>query len=232
MAEKVKLKARKFRALLERLPGSLNWTIARLPFDSSRFWGVRGTVRVKGEINRVPLRTSLFPQRDGRHFIVINKNLQKAAGVKLGMQAQFVLQQDDEERRVETPPELARVFRQSRRLQKFYESFSLSLRSYIVSSINGSKQPETRKRRAEQAAEQLMEIMEAEQELPPLIRQAFQRNPTAAMGWEIMPPAHRRMHLFGIFNCRSLDARLRRLERAMEDMAEYAEKKRERGAVR
>jgi uncharacterized protein YdeI (YjbR/CyaY-like superfamily) len=67
-----------------------------------------------------------------------------------------------------------------------------------------------------------MEVMEAEVELPPILRQAFARNPEAFEGWRRMPPSHRRSHLFGIFGNRNLESRLRRIERAMADMAAYA----------
>ena len=66
-----------------------------------------------------------------------------------------------------------------------------------------------------------METLEAEVELPPLIRQAFARNPLAAKRWEEMSPSHRRMHLFGIFHYRNLQSRLRRIEKTVSEMMEY-----------
>jgi hypothetical protein len=219
------MSAKAFRARLERLPGKLNWTIVRLPFDSAKYWGKRGLIKVKGEINGFPFRTSLFPKGDGTHFILINKKMQKAAKTQPGFEARFVLEMDAEERVVQVPPELQHALRISRGLQKFYDSFTPSMKSYISNSVSSAKQPETRKRRAQQAAEQLLEIMEAELDLPPLIRRAFDRNPQAAKGWKLMTPSHRRMHLFGIFYYRSFDARIRRLEKAIEQMAEYAERR-------
>jgi uncharacterized protein YdeI (YjbR/CyaY-like superfamily) len=213
-----------FRARLEPLPGKLHWTIAVLPFDSMKLWG-RGTVRVRGEINGFPLRTSLFPRRDGTHFLIVNKQMQKGAMVHPGDEAQFVLEKDTEERLVQIPAELEQAFRSSRRLQKFFESFTPSIKTYLASSISTGKRPETRRQRAEQTAEQLMEVMEAEKDLPPMIRQAFSRNPEAAAGWKLMPASHRRMHLLGIFHYRSLDARLRRLQKAIDEMEEYAQKR-------
>jgi uncharacterized protein YdeI (YjbR/CyaY-like superfamily) len=64
--------------------------------------------------------------------------------------------------------------------------------------------------------------MEAEIELPPIIRQVIARNPPAAEGWQRMPPSHRRMHLMGIFYYRTFEARLRRIEKAVQEMLEYA----------
>jgi uncharacterized protein YdeI (YjbR/CyaY-like superfamily) len=96
------------------------------------------------------------------------------------------------------------------------------MRTEIQRFVDAAKQPETRIRRAEQLAERLMETMEAEIELPPIIRQAFARNPRAAEGWRRMAPSHRRRHLLSIFYYRNLDSRLRRIEKAIVEMMEYA----------
>jgi len=216
--------AKSFSAVLTRSGNSLHWVVIRLPFDSVKYWGIRGPVRVKGEINGFAFRTSLFPTGDGHHYMVVNHQMQKGGRVQAGMEAQFRMELDPERRVRETPPELERVLRSSRRLQKFYQSLPPSMRNFIVDAIAGAKQPATRLRRAEQTAEHLMEVMEAEMELPPILKQAFARNPEAAEGWRRMPPSHRRSHLFGIFGQRNLDSRLRRIERAMEDMATYGAK--------
>src|SRR5205085_3420810 len=63
-----------------------------------------------------------------------------------------------------------------KQLQKFYQSLSPSTRADMSRFVAASKQSATRVRRAERMAERLMETMEAERELPPLMRQAFVQN--------------------------------------------------------
>jgi uncharacterized protein YdeI (YjbR/CyaY-like superfamily) len=215
-----------FSAVLTRSGNSLHWVIIRLPFESAKVWGVRGSLRVKGDINGYTFSSSLFPTGDGHHYMVVNKQMQKGGGVQAGMEARFQMEPDTAKRETPVVPELERLLRQSRRVQKFYQSLSPSTRSDIARVISGAKQPETRRRRAEQAVENLMETMEAEVELPPLIRQFLARNPLASQGWNAMPRSHRRMHLFGIFHYRNIEARLRRIEKAVTEMAEYATRKR------
>jgi uncharacterized protein YdeI (YjbR/CyaY-like superfamily) len=215
--------SKSFRAVLIRSGNSLNWVIIEIPFDATRLWGVRGQLRVKGDINGFAFRTSLFPSGDGRHFMIVNKQMQKGARVRAGMEADFRLEPDTEKRAIPVVPEIERVLRQSKRLQKFYQSLSPSMRNDIARFISEAKQPSTRSRRADQLAERLMETMEAEIELPPMIRQVMARNPLAERGWERMPRSHRRMHLLGIFYYRNLDSRLRRIEKAVAEMAEYAQ---------
>jgi len=215
-------KAKAFSAILTRFGNALNWVVVQIPFDSARFWKVRGSLRVKGTINGFSFRTSLFPTGDGHHFMIVNKQMQKGGQVRPGMEARFRLEPDLEKRPVPVVPEIDRVLQQSKRLQKFYQSLTPSMRNDIARVVSEGKQPGTRLRRAQQMAERLMETMEAEIELPPIIRQYMVRNPRAFEGWQRMPPSHRRMHLLGIFYYRNPEARLRRIEKAVEAMMEYA----------
>jgi len=214
--------SRTFSAVLTWSGNSLNWVVIRLPFDAQKIWGTRGQIRVKGEINNFAFRTSIFPTGDGHHYMIVNKQMQKGGSVRPGMEAHFRMEPDLAERTVPASPELEQTLKQSRRLQKFYQGLTPSTRTEIVRWIAEAKQQETRARRAEQCAERLMETMEAEIELPPIIRKALARNPQAAEGWSRMPPSHRRMHLLGIFYYRNLESRLRRIEKAMTEMIEYA----------
>jgi uncharacterized protein YdeI (YjbR/CyaY-like superfamily) len=217
--------AKTFETVLERLRDRLNWIIARVPLNMAKLWGTRGQIRVKGEINGFPFRTSLFPDGKGGHFLLVNKKMQAGGKVSIGGRARFRLEQDTEKRVVVAPVELQKALRQSKALQKFHDSLSNSIRSYLATWASEGKQPSTRVRRAEQIAEWLMSTMEAERELPPVIQVQIQSNPKAHQGWKLMPPAHRRAHLLGIFHYRNPDSRARRVAKAVEDMVAYAKKR-------
>jgi uncharacterized protein YdeI (YjbR/CyaY-like superfamily) len=222
-------KLKNFEAVLERSGDRLNWTIVRIPFDSVKFWGKRGQVRVKGEINGFAFKSTLFPTGKGGHVLMVNKKMQAGGRVSPGQKAKFRLEPDTTPREAKPSEELLRILRQSRQLQKYFASFSYSMRHYMASWVNEGKHAETRRRRAEQMAERLMATMEAERELPPLIEMALRHNPKAQAGWELMTPAHRRSHLMGIFGYRNPESRARRLAKAVEEMVAYAEKRKESG---
>src|SRR5215468_5266310 len=95
---------KRFRATLERLRGNLGWVIARVPFRVEKVWGARGMFRVKGEINDFAFRKALFPTKRGRHFLLVNNAMQKAAGVSPGMSAAFRIEPDPEKHVVPIPP--------------------------------------------------------------------------------------------------------------------------------
>jgi Bacteriocin-protection, YdeI or OmpD-Associated len=96
-------------------------------------------------------------------------------------------------------PVLARELRQSKRLQKFFDSLPESSRHQIDREVREVKKEETRLRRAQHAAEYLMEAMEAELDPPPLMKAALRRNAQARQGWELMPQPLRRQYLIFIF---------------------------------
>jgi uncharacterized protein YdeI (YjbR/CyaY-like superfamily) len=212
--------SKQFSAMLERMPGRLGWTIVRLPFDAAKLWGKRGAVRVRGEMNGFEFRTSLFPNGRGGHYLLVNKKMQKGGAVRAGEQAEIRLEPDTKERPVVLPIEMEKILKQERQLGKFYGSFNDSIRRYIANEVASRKSPASRERRAEQVAEQLLETMEAERDLPPLIKQAFAETPKAYAGWKTMTPLARRTQLLAIFYYRNLDSRARRLQKVLDAAAE------------
>ena len=97
-------------------------------------------------------------------------------------------------------PYLSRELRRYKRLQKFFDSLEIYQRNWIIEGIQSAKREETRKRRARRAAEWLMEVMEAERDLPPAFKIAFARSPKARRAWEARDPHYRRATLLQIFS--------------------------------
>ena len=216
--------SKSFKATLEILRSGLGWVIARVPFDVAKTWGTRRP-KVKGEINGFPFRTTLFPARSGGHFVLVNKRMRAGSGTVPGSVAQFRLELDTEKRTVTAPMELKRAMAGDRALERWYDALNYSTRKYITEWITEVKSAEARVRRAEQLAERLLSTMEAEQELPLLLRLAFGRTPRALEGWQRMSPSQRRAQLLAIFYYRNPEARERRVAKAVEAAAEYAQKK-------
>jgi uncharacterized protein YdeI (YjbR/CyaY-like superfamily) len=219
----VTLPLKRFEAKLERLRSSLNWIIAYMPFDAAKVWGLRGQIKVKGEINGFAFRTSLFPTRQGMHFLLVNKQMQKGARAAEGRLAHFQIELDLEERSVIIPDELKRLLSEDRSLRRWYDKLNHSTRADIAKFVTGPKGVNARARRAEQIAERLLAVMDAERELPPLLQVAFARNPPARVGWDRMSVARRRGHLFGIFYYRTPEAQGRRIDKMLDDATALAE---------
>jgi uncharacterized protein YdeI (YjbR/CyaY-like superfamily) len=218
-----------FLATLERMKSRLNWIIIPIPFDVAQVWGRRGQLRVKGEINGFTFRTSLFPTGQGGHILLVNKKMQKGARAVAGTVARFRIEPDLEKRVVSIPTELSCILSQDRALRSWFDRLNPSTRNDIAKWVGEPKNPETRRRRAEQMAERLLATIDAERDLPPILQVAFTRNPEAREGWERMSVAQRRGHLLGIFYYRTPEARGRRIDKMLEAASAIAERARERG---
>jgi uncharacterized protein YdeI (YjbR/CyaY-like superfamily) len=203
----------------------LNWVIIRIPFDATKIFGVCGQIKVRGTINGFPFRSSLFPTGEGGHILLVNKRMQKGARVRAGATAGFEIELDTEERVATIPELLERILAADRSFRRWYDQLNHSTRYEIAKWVNEPKSAEARGHRSEQIAERLLETMEAERELPPLLRVAFARNPRAAEGWEQMSQARRRSHLLGIFYYRTPAGRENRLGKMLDDAVVIAEKK-------
>jgi len=180
---------------------------------------------VKGEINGFAFRTSLFPTGKGYHYLLVNKRMQAGAHAAPGDTAQFRLEPDTEKRVATVPAELQSILNEERAFRRWFDKFNYSIRKWIADWITQVKSPEARVRRAEQVAEQLMATMEAERELPPVLKLAFARDPRAYKGWQSMTLLQRRQHLLGIFYSRTPESRDRRISKMLEDALARAEGK-------
>jgi uncharacterized protein YdeI (YjbR/CyaY-like superfamily) len=216
--------AKRFEARLERMRSRLNWIIVYVPFDAAQVWGIRGQIKVKGEVNGFAFRTSLFSTREGRHILLVNKRMQKGARAAEGCVARFQIELDREERTVIIPDELQNILSEDRSLRRWYDELNHSTRNDIAKWIGEPKSAGTRERRAEQIADRLLAVMEAEHELPPILQRAFAHHPRAREGWDGMSVSRRRGHLFGIFYYRTPDAQARRIEKMLDDATALAEK--------
>jgi uncharacterized protein YdeI (YjbR/CyaY-like superfamily) len=206
MKSNPKLVVKSFKAALERIPSKLNWVIIRIPFDVSKVWGTRAKVRVKGEINGFAFRASVFPTSKGYHCMLVKRSMQTGANASV-------------------PVELQRILNEDRSFRRWFDQLSFSMRKWICDWIVSVKNPASRLRRAEQVAEQLLSTMEAELDLPPILKRAFARDPRAYQGWQSMTPLQRRHQLLSIFYYRSPESRDRRIAKMLEEALARTEKR-------
>src|SRR3981189_2191260 len=225
MKPKPKPVAKSFKATLERIPSRLNWVIIRIPFDVSKVWGTRAKVRVKGEINGFAFRSSVFPTSKGYHCMLVKKSMQTGAAAAPGEPAQFRLEPDTAKRVAIVPPELQRILNEDRSFRRWFDQLTFSMRKWICDWVVNVKNPASRVRRAEQVAEQLLTTMEAELDLPPILKRAFASDPRAYQGWQSMTPLQRRHQLLGVFYYRSPESRDRRIAKMLEEALAHAGRK-------
>jgi len=216
-----------FRAKLEATGTSLRWVIARVPLDLRKAWPMWKSRRVFGEINGFAFRTALIPGAKGEGFtLIVNKKMQTGARARADETAQIKLAPDLGELVIEIPDEFARILKGDRALKKFFDGMSPSMRKGFMGLIAEGKSKETRQKRAEAMAEGLMMAMEGENDPPPILRLAFQRQPEAQRGWELMTSIQRRNHLLGIFYAQTVEGREKRAAKTIAMCVELLRKRR------
>lgn len=221
----------KFRGVLEAdSTGGLNWVIVRVPFEPAEVWPERRRLRVRGTINGLAFRTSLFKSQQRGCLLLVNRTMQRGAGVGPGAVAEITLEPDLEERTVATPPELTKLLRQSRSLQRWHAQLSDSCRKAIAEWIAQAKTAESRTKRAEMTAERMLLAMEGERQTPPILEVTFQRQPRARAAWQAMTPVQRRGHLLGIFYYQSPESRQKRAQKAVDEALRIAAAKKPKRA--
>lgn len=217
-------KVRRFRAKLERSEGGLGWTVARVPFDAKEAWPQMVRRRVAGKVNGVPFRNSLFSDGRAGWVLLVNRELQRAAGVQTGDCAEFELRPDLEDRPSELPDELAALLDEEPGLRAWYDGLTEYMRRELGKWVTAPKSEDARLRRARQLAERLLASKEAESELPPQLEAAFRARPQAKKGWELMTVNQRRNELLAVFYYQTPETRARRIDKLLDKLCDLAEK--------
>ena len=122
------------------------------PVDVPEFFGTRARVPVRGTINGYPFRSSLMPC-GARRMMPVNKTLCASADVQPGDIVDVVMERDDEERTVETPPLLKKALAKSKTAQANWDKLSFTHKKEMALAIVGAKQEETRARRLTKVVE-------------------------------------------------------------------------------
>ena len=148
-ATAAKSPVKRFRVLIEREEGSEVCGI-NIPFDVEKTFGTRGRVPVRGTLNGAPFRGSLFPM-GGCHFMVVNRHLRAAAGVRGGETVPVQLERDTEERVINAPADLERALKADKAAQATWDKLSYTHRREHVEHLEDAKKPETRQRRLEKS---------------------------------------------------------------------------------
>ena len=147
----------KFTTKLVGAEGMVSAAVRVPSTEIERRFGTRARVPVRGTINGVPYRSSMFPMGKGHHFMVVNRALRDAIGVKAGDRARLVMQRDDAKRTVTVPADLRRALAARPTAKKAWQAMSFTHQREYVEAIVEAKKPETRKRRVAGAVAMMLE---------------------------------------------------------------------------
>jgi hypothetical protein len=135
--------------------GAGTWSYVDVPRSESAKLGTRARVAVRGTVNGVPVRTSLFPTGTGAFTMVINAEVRAAAKADEGDRVAIRLALDTAPRTVRTPSDLGKALRSSAKGKAYWDQLSFSHRKEYADWLAGTKNAETRARRVRAALRKL-----------------------------------------------------------------------------
>ncbi len=146
------MKKYKFKAKIER--GEGGGAFVFFPHDVEKEFGTKGRVPVKANFNGVTETSGLFKYGFPQHLIGISKATREKIGKQPGDVIDVELWKDEEERKVDVPPEFERLLKKEG-LLPFFDKLSFTHRKEYCRWISEAKKEETRLRRLEKAVEML-----------------------------------------------------------------------------
>lgn len=145
---------KEFEAVLENHEASEATSIG-IPFDVFEVWGSRARVPVTGTINGFSFRSSVIPRGNGKHYMVVNKQVREGARAKAGDTVNVVLQPDLEPRVVEPPDDFSKALVANEIAHARWKELSYTHQREYVQAIIEAKKEETRKRRITKIIERI-----------------------------------------------------------------------------
>jgi len=145
---------KKFKTRLENIGPSGAWMHVRIPFDVEKTFGTKARLSVKGTINGFAFQTSIFPDGEGNHTMMVNKTMRNGAKAVGGDIVEMVLEPDAAPRTVEVPADLKTLLTKTKTKDTF-EKLSYSRKKEYVEFIEAAKREETRIARLQKIIEKL-----------------------------------------------------------------------------
>ena len=126
------------------------WTIFRLPKEASRQLPSRGQVAVQGTINGRDFQAVLEPDGCAGHWMRVDQELQRAAGVGPGDSASLEISSTREWPEPEVPGDLwSALAAAPLGIRYLWEDITPMARWEWVRWVNATRNPDTRRRRVE-----------------------------------------------------------------------------------
>jgi len=121
--------------------------MVNLPTEVGQALGKIGPAPVRCRINNVEFRTTISSTGLGTHYMVLNQQLRREAGFKVGDDVLLRLELDSEPRVVEVPADVQAALQASPAAAARFTKLSFSHKKEYMDYIESSKTPETRARR-------------------------------------------------------------------------------------
>jgi hypothetical protein len=132
-----------------------SWTLLRLPESASAKLPSRGMTMVEGIINGFHFQAALEPDGKGSHWFRVNKTMREAAGADVGDTVTLAIEPAREWPEPKVPADLKNALAADPQAHTLWMDITPMARWDWIRWIGSAKQPETRRRRIENACSML-----------------------------------------------------------------------------
>ncbi len=146
---------RTFRAKLERPEGIGTWTYLTVPSNAAKEYGGQGQIKVKGTINRLPYRSTLLPHGNGKHFLIVKREIRDQISATAGDPVDVTMERDSKPHTVLLPKDLKLALARNKKAKAEFDRIPYSHKKEYREYIDGAKKDETRKKRIQQSVARL-----------------------------------------------------------------------------
>jgi hypothetical protein len=119
-------------------------------------------VAVKGEVQGIPLQTTLVSRGEGCYRLAIHGDIRKKLRIDAGAVVEFAIERDESSREPLLPPALVLALRSAPKAQAAFRQMSTALRRQIVRYLMRAKQQSTLERRVSKMVRRLEQRKPAE----------------------------------------------------------------------
>lgn len=144
--------AQEFTAIIKQHEG-INAAYIEPPFDVKEVYGAK-RVKVKASFDGVEYRGSLVLM-GGCYMLGMTQEIRKKIGKDFGDMVEVTIEKDEEERVIEIPEDLQRLFNCNPEALSTYEKLSFTKKKDYITWITDAKKTETRQIRLEKSIENL-----------------------------------------------------------------------------
>lgn len=117
---------------------------AEFPFDSSKEFGSRRTIRVKVSFDGKIFSISLLPHGNGKHWLHLKKEIRDAIGKTEGDAVHIILEEDTSPPEIGIPEYLAWLLENEPVMMKAFEKVPLSAKKFWMQFIEEPKNEDTK----------------------------------------------------------------------------------------
>jgi hypothetical protein len=138
----------RFTSSLARVEAGMTFHVLPVPDNYAARWRRARVRRLVGTINGHPVNRALKNHADGGSFLIVGRDLMKAAGIGFRAPARLDLQPDPAPDRLDLPEEFRIALAQDEGARARWETFTRGFQRSLLSYVASAKTEPTRIKRA------------------------------------------------------------------------------------